>query len=84
MALELERGERLQIMLSQEELAAVDDFRFKHRMPSRAAAIRDILRLGLASIDGQSAPAGTKSQDVGVLTATPKQSRSKRAAPALS
>jgi hypothetical protein len=84
MALELERGERLQIMLSREELDAVDDFRFKNRMPSRAAAIRDILRLGLASIDGKSAPAGTKSQDVGVLTATPKQSKANRQAPALS
>ncbi len=36
----LTRGERLQIMLSPEELAAIDDFRFKHRMPSRAAAVR--------------------------------------------
>jgi hypothetical protein len=26
------RDERLQVMLSPEELAAVDDFRFKHRM----------------------------------------------------
>ena len=67
MGLQLERGERLQIMLSPKELAAVDDFRFKNRMPSRAAAIRDILRLGLASADGESATAGTKSQDVGVL-----------------
>jgi hypothetical protein len=31
----LARGERLQIMLSPEELEAVDDFRFKQRMPSR-------------------------------------------------
>ena len=29
----LSRGERLQIMLSPEELSAVDDFRFKQRMP---------------------------------------------------
>ena len=35
----LSRGERLQIMLSPEELAVVDDFRFKKRMPSRAAAV---------------------------------------------
>ena len=34
------RGERLQIMLSPEELSAIDDFRFKHRMPTRAAAVR--------------------------------------------
>jgi hypothetical protein len=41
------RGERLQVMLSPEELAAVDDFRFKHRMPTRAAAVRELLKLGL-------------------------------------
>lgn len=41
------RGERLQVMLSPQELAAVDDFRFKHRMPTRAAAVRELLRLGL-------------------------------------
>jgi len=48
------RGERLQVMLAPDELAAVDDFRFKHRMPTRAAAVRELLRLGLtvAAIDG--------------------------------
>jgi hypothetical protein len=35
------RGERLQIMLSPEELSMVDDFRFQHRMPTRAAAVRE-------------------------------------------
>ena len=30
------RGERLQIMLTADELSMVDDFRFKRRMPSRA------------------------------------------------
>ena len=29
-----ERGERLQIMLTPEELTGLDDFRFKNRMPS--------------------------------------------------
>ena len=55
---ELTRGERLQIMLSPEELAAVDDFRFKQRMPSRAAAVRDLFRLGLASVGIEPASAG--------------------------
>jgi len=36
------RGERLQIMLAAEELAMVEDFRFKKRMPSRAAAVREL------------------------------------------
>jgi hypothetical protein len=39
--------ERLQIMLSAEELAALDDWRFMHRMPSRAAAVRELLQRGL-------------------------------------
>lgn len=64
------RGERLQVMLSPEELAAVDDFRFKHRMPTRAAAVRELLKLGLASI-GIDAPAGTKSSDYGVFNRGP-------------
>jgi hypothetical protein len=64
---ELSRGERLQIMLNPEELAAVDDFRFRQRMPSRAAAVRELFRLGLASVESQMAPAGMKSGDFGVL-----------------
>lgn len=61
-----QRGERLQIMLSPEELAALDDFRFKHRMPSRAAAVRELLNLGLASIT-TGATAGLRSSGYGVL-----------------
>ncbi len=44
-----ERNERLQIMLSPEELSAIDDWRFKLRMPSRASAVRELLRRGLQS-----------------------------------
>ncbi len=62
-----ERGERLQLMLSLRELAALDDFRFRNRMPSRAAAIREILRRGLGVSDGNPASAGSKSSDFGVL-----------------
>jgi hypothetical protein len=36
------RGERLQIMLSPEELTLIDDFRFAKRMPSRAATVREL------------------------------------------
>jgi hypothetical protein len=64
----LARGERLQIMLSPSELTAVDDFRFKHRMPSRAAAVRELFRLGLASLGLVNDGAGKKSGDFGVLT----------------
>jgi hypothetical protein len=60
------REERLQIMLSPEELAVVDDFRFTHRMPTRAAAVRELLKLGLASA-GVTPADGNKSSSYGVL-----------------
>ena len=68
---DLTRGERLQIMLSPEELAALDDFRFKQRMPSRAAAVRELFRLGLASVGIKPAGAGAKSGDFGVFDTGP-------------
>ena len=46
---QLERAERLQIMLNEDELAAVENWRFERRMPSRAAAVRELLRRGLAA-----------------------------------
>jgi hypothetical protein len=61
------RDERLQIMLSPEELIAVDDFRFKRRMPSRAAAVRELLRRGLAAEGFSVASVGAKSAEFGVL-----------------
>jgi hypothetical protein len=61
------RGERLQIMLTTEELAALDEWRFSHHMPSRAAAIRELLRRGLA-VEGFDVSNGkTKSGDFGVI-----------------
>jgi hypothetical protein len=63
------RGERLQVMLSPEELTVIDDFRFKHRMPTRAAAVRELLKLGLNALasDGE----GMKSSDYGVFNRGP-------------
>jgi hypothetical protein len=63
----LSRGERLQIMLSPEELQAIDDWRFESRMPSRAAAIRELLMRGLNAVGYSIADAGEKSADFGVL-----------------
>jgi hypothetical protein len=45
-----ERTERLQFMLSADELAEIEKFRFEARMPSRAAAIRELLRRGLSAV----------------------------------
>ena len=63
---DLERGERLQIMVSNDELQALEDFRFQSRMPSRAAAVRELLRRGLAG-EGFLVADGSKSQDYGVI-----------------
>ena len=64
------RGERLQVMLAPEELAAVDDFRFKHRMPTRAAAVRELLKLGL-TVGTSDAGVGMKSSNYGVFSRGP-------------
>lgn len=63
---DLTRGERLQIMLTGEELKALDDWRFSRRMPSRASAVRELLKRGLAAEGFLSADQGSKSQDFGV------------------
>jgi hypothetical protein len=65
------RGERLQIMLSAGELTVLDDFRFRKRMPSRAAAIRELLKRGLAAEGFEAAAFGTKSEEFGVTGKTP-------------
>ena len=61
------RAERLQIMLTMEELAALDDWRFTKRMPSRAAAVRELLKRGLEAEGFDLAQSGSKSQDYGVI-----------------
>jgi hypothetical protein len=54
-------------MLSAEELTALDNFRFEKRMPSRASAIREILRRGLTAGGFSSAATGSHSKAFGVL-----------------
>ena len=65
------RGDAFQIMLSQEELTAVDDFRFQTRMPNRAAAVRELVKRGLAAEGFEIAVTGMKSQSFGVLGRSP-------------
>jgi hypothetical protein len=72
----LSRGERLQIMLSPGELKVVDDFRFKYRMPSRASAVRELFRIGLANVDSLVNVDGMKSSDFGVIRASDKKGKS--------
>jgi hypothetical protein len=49
----------------------VDDFRFKKRMPSRASAVRELLKRGLAAEGFSSAAVGAKSSDYGVAGKAP-------------
>jgi hypothetical protein len=69
------RGERLQIMLAADELEMVDDFRFKKRMPSRAAAVRELFKRGLAAEGFQVAASGSKSSDFGLIGKPPNGRR---------
>jgi hypothetical protein len=66
------RVERLQIMLMADELAALDDWRFSRRMPSRAAAVRELLKRGLAAEGFLLTEANSKSADFGVTSASSK------------
>jgi len=75
---DLTRGERLQIMLTGDELEALDNWRFAKRMPSRAAAIRELLKRGLAAEGFDQASGGSKSEDFGVTgrsSASPTRDR---------
>ncbi len=62
------RGNRLQIMLDPAEEAAIEDWRFKKRMPSRAAAVRELIRRGLAAEGFLLANIGQKSSDYGIIS----------------
>ena len=68
------RGERLQIMITRDELAALDTWRFSRHMPSRAAAIRELLRRGLAAEGFAISDGTTKSGDFGVVAGVERKS----------
>lgn len=66
---QLKRTEKLQLMLDEKELKAIDEWRFEHRMPTRAAAIRELLRRGLLATEHLDAPETTEAstRDFGVV-----------------
>jgi hypothetical protein len=72
-----EREIRLQIMISGDELEAVETWRFKTRMPSRAAAIRELLRRGLIAEGFELAQAGQRSADFGITKGPKRESKIK-------
>lgn len=61
------RSDRLQIMLTPDEIQALDDWRFEARMPSRSAAVRELLRRGLEAEGYFSRAEGAPSGSFGVL-----------------
>ncbi|OWY18806.1 hypothetical protein B6V73_03220 [Thioclava sp. JM3] len=69
---------RLQIMVSDDEIKALDDWRFSQRMPSRAAAIRELLRRGLGA-EGYIEEAGKQgdSSSFGVIDVNPDRPTSR-------
>ena len=71
------RRERLQIKLTDEELAALNDWRFDKRMPSRASAVRELLKRGLAA-EGVVASGRLPSRDFGVLGPAEKKVKRSR------
>ena len=62
----INREERLQIMLTPAELKLIDNWRFLKRMPSRASAVRELLKRGLAAEGFDVADAGSQSKDFGL------------------
>ena len=76
---DITRGDRLQIMLTGEEVKALDDWRFSRRMPSRAAAVRELLKRGLAAEGFATASGGVPSKDYGVLGGDAKKAPAKSA-----
>lgn len=65
------RAERLQVMLTAEEVRMVEEWRFQNRMPSRSAAVRALMNLGLranSSVIDRSAllDGAVSSGDIGV------------------
>jgi len=79
MADDLARGERLQIMLTKEELEALDNWRFGKRMPSRAAAVRELLKRGLLAEGFDLVESGNKSVDFGVTgSSSPSPTRDRQ------
>ncbi|WP_174149727.1 hypothetical protein [Leisingera sp. ANG59] len=66
------RAERLQLMLTNDEIELVDNWRFENKMPSRSAAVRALLRLAfeadeLSGGTDERGAVGVSSADVGIL-----------------
>jgi hypothetical protein len=70
-----DRDIRLQVMLKEDEMAAIEQWRFAKHMPSRASAIRELLRRGLEAEGFLIAPVGKQSGEFSVADAAPNTSK---------
>jgi hypothetical protein len=73
-----DRDIRMQIMLHPDELGAIDDWRFRKRMPSRASAVRELLRRGLSAEGFTLAELGKHSSAFSVVEAAEQITAGKR------
>ncbi|MEM8770120.1 MAG: PAS domain-containing protein [Pseudomonadota bacterium] len=64
------RASKLSISLNRDEIDKIDEWRFEHRLPSRAAAIRELIGRGMGGPPPETAEAPLVSRDVGVLAST--------------
>ena len=69
-----QRFKRLQVMLTDQELRILKEFRFEYHMPTRAAAIRELLKRGLAA-GGDRAQQGLRSFEFSVIESRRTRSR---------
>lgn len=69
------RTEKLQLMLDDHELETVDDWRFRNRMPTRAAAIRELIRRGLEVDDEEIGETGEEKSSTEFRIVEPEEAR---------
>jgi hypothetical protein len=73
-----DRDIRLQIMLQPNEMEAIEEWRFSRRMPSRAAAVRELIRRGLQAEGFAVAPVGKPSAAYGAADSPKSPAKSSK------
>jgi hypothetical protein len=68
-------------MLTEDESLAVDNWRFAKRMPSRASAIRELIKRGLTADGFDFADKRTQSKNFGLLEDAPPNRKKPRKKP---
>jgi len=61
------RKEVIQIKFSADEIDAINEWRFKHRLPTFAAAVRELVCRGIESEEMDDPPANQPTETYGVI-----------------